>query len=98
MAVRGQLPDSLLQPPCCADSRRSGARERPSIFFTDCKALWMAYFFITTFPAAALGGSKTVLPAGCLVSVRRPFFAAVWTLYIHEEMIRFFLNWLVLVI
>jgi hypothetical protein len=43
-----------------------------------------------------LGGSKTVLAAGRLVSVCCPFFAAVRTLYIHEEMIN--IMWLILVI
>jgi hypothetical protein len=51
------------------------------------KRCGFAFFFRATFPLAALGGSKTVLPAGRLVYVRRPFFAAVRTLYIHEEMI-----------
>jgi len=60
------------------------------------KRCGFAFFFLTTLPLAALGGSKTVLPAGRLVSVCRPFFAAVWTLYIHEEMIS--IEWLVLVI
>jgi hypothetical protein len=55
------------------------------------KRCGFAFFFLAT-----LGGSKTVLAAGRLVSVCCPFFAAVWTLYIHEEMIS--IGWLVLVI
>jgi hypothetical protein len=46
-----------------------------------------AFFFLATFSLAALGGLKTVSSAGRLVYVCHPFFAAVWTLYIHEEMI-----------
>ncbi|MFY9705018.1 MAG: hypothetical protein WBV95_08205 [Desulfobacterales bacterium] len=56
------------------------------------KRCGFAFFFLTTFPVAALGGSKTVLPVGRLVSVRRLFFAALWTLYIHEVMISIFLS------
>jgi hypothetical protein len=87
MAVRGQLPDSLLQPPCYAGAEPgNGCR----FLLQTVKRCGFAFFFLATFPVTVLGGSKTVLPAGRLVSVCRPFFAAVWTLYIHEEMISIF--------
>jgi hypothetical protein len=86
MAVRGQLPDSLLQPPCCADSRRSGARERLSISFTDCKALWIRYHFSGRRPLRFKAG----VDVGRIVSACRPFISVVRTLYIHEVMISIF--------
>jgi len=64
MAVRGQLPDSLLQPNCCADSRRSGTRERLSISFTDCKALWICFFLPRHLSARRLGRFKDGVAGG----------------------------------
>jgi hypothetical protein len=88
MTTLRQLPDSSSQPKYYTESRRSGPRERLSISFTDCKALWIRYHF----SGHRTGRFKAGVAAGCFISVRRPFFAALWTLYIHEVMISIFLS------
>jgi len=85
MAVRGQQPDSSLKSNCCSDPCRSGPRERLSVSFTDCKALWIRYHFSGRRPLRFKAG----VDVGRIVSACRPFVAVVRTLYIHEVMIKF---------
>jgi hypothetical protein len=51
----------------------------------------LVFFFITTFPAAGLGGPKTELPGSPHFHVLA-FFLGWMTLYIHKVMINIFIT------